>query len=68
MESKKKMIQTSLQNRNRLTDFENELMAARGGEGWREGIVKEFEMDMYTQLCLKWIPTRTYFSTWNSAD
>ena len=25
------------------------------GEGWGEGIVREFGMDMYTLLYLKWI-------------
>ena len=29
------------------------------GDGCREGIVREFGMDMYTLLYLKWI-TRTY--------
>ena len=24
------------------------------GEGWRKGIVKEFEINMYTLLYLKW--------------
>ena len=43
-----------------VTDLENELMVAGGGEGWREGIVREFEMDMYTQLYLKRIPIRNY--------
>ena len=36
-----------LQTRNRLTDLENEFMFARG-EGWGEGIVKEFGIGMYT--------------------
>ena len=39
-----------LQNRNRFTDLENKLMVVSG-----EGIVTEFEMDMYTVLYLKWI-------------
>ena len=30
------------------------------GEGWGEGTVREFGMDMYTQLYLKLITTRTY--------
>ena len=41
-----------LQDRKRLTDLENELMVARG-KGWREGIVREFGMDMCTLLYLK---------------
>ena len=35
-------------------------MVARGGKGWREGIVREFEMDLYTKLYLKRIPIRNY--------
>ena len=31
----------------------------RRGE-WREGVVREFRMDMYTLLYLKWITTRTH--------
>ena len=39
-------------------DLENELMVARsevkgGVEGWREGTVREFGIDMYTLLYLK---------------
>ena len=29
-----------------------------GGEGWGEGIVKEFGMDIYTLLYLKWITNK----------
>ena len=43
---------TYLQNRNRLTDLENELMVTRE-EGWRGGIDGEFGIDMYTLLYLK---------------
>ena len=32
-------------------------MVARG-EGSRKGIVREFEMDMYTLLSLKWITNK----------
>ena len=39
-------------NRNRLTDLENELMVARG-ERWREGIVTEFGINIYTLLYSK---------------
>ena len=38
----------------RFTDLENELMVTKG-EGWGEGIVREFGIDMYTLLHLKWI-------------
>ena len=34
-----------------------------------EGIVREFGMDMYTLLYLKWITKKdVQFSTWNSAQ
>ena len=36
--------------------------------GWGTGIVKEFGMDMYTLLYLKWITNRTYCLTGNSAQ
>ena len=39
-------------NRNRLTDLENELLVARG-ESWREGIVREFGINIYTLLYSK---------------
>ena len=35
-----------------LSDLENELMVTRR-EGWREGIVREFGVDMYILLYLK---------------
>ena len=38
--------------------LENELVVAKG-----EGIVREFEMDMYTLLFLKWLPPRSYCTT-----
>ena len=28
------------------------------GEGWGKGIVREFRMDMYTLLYLKWITNK----------
>ena len=31
---------SSLQNRNRLTDIENQLVAIKGGRGWERDIVK----------------------------
>ena len=34
-----------------------------------EGIVREFGMDMYTVLYLKWIPNKDLlYNTWNSAQ
>ena len=39
------------------------------GEGWREGIVREFGVDTYTVLYLKWITSRVlHYSTWNPAQ
>ena len=48
------MIQVNLQNINRLIDLEKELMVAGVvGEGWWEGIAREFGMDMCTLLIFK---------------
>ena len=47
----------NLQNKNRITDLEKELMVF-SGEGWGEGIVREFGVDMYTLLYLKWITNK----------
>ena len=39
------------------------------GEGWGGKIVREFGMDMYTLLYLKWITNKDrLYSTWNSAQ
>ena len=39
------------------------------GEGWGEGIVREFGIDMYTLLYLKWITNKDLlYSTGNSAE
>ena len=48
------MIQMNLQNRKRLTDLENKLMDARGEKNGK-GIIREFGINMYTLLYLKWI-------------
>ena len=38
-------------------------------EGWEEGIVREFRMDVYTLLYLKWITNKDLlYSTGNSAQ
>ena len=51
-----------------LSDLENELTVIRR-EGWREGIVREFGVDMYTRLCVKWKTNKVFlYSTWNSAQ
>ena len=40
-----------------------------GGEGWEEGIVREFGIDMYTLLYFKWITNKDLlYSTGNSAQ
>ena len=58
VESKKEYYKgTYLQNRKKHTDLENEHLVATG-EGWREGRIRELEMDMDTLLYLKWV-TRT---------
>ena len=39
------------------------------GEGWEEGIVREFRINMYTLLYLKWITNKDLlYSTGNSAQ
>ena len=59
---------TYLQNRNRLTDLENELMVTRG-EGSGGGVDWEFGIDMYTLLYLKEITNKDLlYSTGNSAQ
>ena len=56
----------NLQNRERLTDLENEHMVVGGRMGGRD---REFGKDMYTLLCLKWITSKDLlYSTWNSAQ
>ena len=57
-----------MQNRNRLTDLENELMVARE-KRWGEGIVRESGFYMYTRLYLKWITNKfLLYSTSKSAQ
>ena len=39
------------------------------GEGWEEGIVREFGMDVYESLYVKWITNKDLlYSTWNSVQ
>ena len=68
-ESKKKCYKwIYLQNRNRLTDLENKLVCWGVGERWRRRIVREFGMNMYALLYLKWIANKALlYSTGNSA-
>ena len=56
---------TYIQKRKRLTNLENERMVSRR-EGLEEEIVREFGMDMYTLLYLKWITNKALlYSTWH---
>ena len=46
--------------------LKEELMVAQGG---RWGIFREFEMNMYTLLYLKWVTNKDLlYSTWTSAQ
>ena len=57
---------TNVYVHNRLTDFENEIMVGRSRG---EGIVREFGMNMYTLLYLKWITNKALlYSTGNFAQ
>ena len=51
-----------------MRQAEDKLVVA-SGEGWREGIVREFGMDMCTLLYLKWITNKDLlYSTGISAQ
>ena len=53
---------------NRLLDLENEFIVTRE-EGWGEGIVREFGIEVYTLLYLKLITNKDLlYSTGNSAQ
>ena len=54
-----KRQQQQQKNKNKYTDLENKLMVTRGEGNWG-GIVREFGIDMYTLLYLKWITNKTY--------
>ena len=61
------MIQLNVQNRNTLTDLEIQIMVTGGRAG--EGTVREFGMDRYTLLYLKWVTNKCLlYSTGNSAQ
>ena len=50
-------------------DLEKELMVTGGGGEWGERTVREFGMDMYTLLYLKWITNKVLvYSTGSSAQ
>ena len=39
------------------------------GKGWKEGVVRQFEMDMSTLLYLKWVTNKDLlYGTWNAAQ
>ena len=61
------MMQMNLQSRKRFADFKNKFIVVRGqDEG--EGTVREFGMNLYTVLYLKWITIKDPLcSTGNSA-
>ena len=62
------MYELPYKNGKRLTDLENELMVV-GGAGWGEGIEREFGIEMYTLLYIKWITNKDLsYSTENSAQ
>ena len=55
---------SNCQNRNQLTDLENELMVTRG-EGWGEGLDWELGIDMYTLLYLKRVTNKDLGTLFN---
>ena len=58
----------SLQNRDSQTQLEKDLNGCQG-KGWVEGIIREFGMDVYTPLYLKWIANKDLLqNTGNSAQ
>ena len=62
------MMRMNLQNRKRLTDLENKIMAAKEEE-WGEGIGRGLGIDMYTLLYLKWMTNKDLlYSTGNSTQ
>ena len=61
--------EVTLQNRKKFIDLENKPVVAVGAGGWWQGTLREFGMDMYTLLSLKWITNRDPLcSTGNSAQ
>ena len=55
---------TKTKTKNRLTNLESDLVVAR-----KEETVREFSMDMYILLYLKWVTNKALLcSTWNSAQ
>ena len=62
------MIQINLFTKQKHTHRLREQTYGYQGEGWGEGIVRQFGIDMYTLLYLKWITNKDLlYSTGNSA-
>ena len=60
------MIQMNLFTKQKQTHRLREGTYGYWGEGWGEGIVREFGTDMYTLLYLKWITNKDLlYSTGN---
>ena len=63
------MIQINLLTKHKETPRLRKPTYCCVGEGWRAGTVREFGMNMYTLLCLKWITNKDLlYSTGNSAQ
>ena len=57
-EESKEMIQVNVLTKQKETYRLKEQSYGCWGKGWAQGIVREFGMDMYTLLYLKWITNR----------
>ena len=65
----KEMIQMNLKNKDSYRLKKQTYGCRRSGESQGKGIIREFEMDMYTLLYLKWITNKDPpYSIWNSAQ
>ena len=63
------MVQKNLFTKQKQTHQLRERTYGYQGEGWGEEIVREFGIDMYTLLYLKWITNKDLlYSTRNSAQ
>ena len=63
------MIQMNLKNKDSYRLKKQTYGCRRSGESQGKGIIREFEMDMYTLLYLKWITNKDPpYSIWNSAQ
>ena len=69
MQNLKEMLQMSLFTKQKQTHKLRERTCVVRGEGWREGIVREFGIVMYTLLYLKWTTSKVLLhSTENSVN